>query len=706
MKWRSLSILIFSLLCVVETPTFAAETALTKKLPSKRIGIDTSKNVRINYGCPAWNKSSTAFDSASILMRDGATGRVIQINLSETAPDSAVFSGLYQLSFADIQRLQVEFYIPDQATLAKVGGLRQIISDIDAGRLHRIPFILRRQPNGLQSVEIFDTKDQAREAMKAYRAEQQLAVQNGKTTKYPSDQENATAQLAKEMALKMEMASAAAERQRMAQIEAKRMADLMAAQAAQSEAQRLENKEKAKALAEQGMALFQQEKFPEARAKFDQAVALDPDNQMFYYQYGVALYKVDDFNRSLVMLKMAKNPSINKLERDYFIALDYFRLKEYDNSVAVFDHIVKAKDPVMSPSAEFYKGVVLFEEKKWEDSQTAFQSVLDTSSDPKLDERAEAYLEQILRIRQFEEQAKHKWLLTATLGGMYDSNILLTSDSQRDAGTASNSDGFRSLFTGSAKYRPIFNETTEFAAQLDVTTMYTVTTSFQGDQNLRNNDPNVATLTAPYTHKGMLLGKGYKLDVTPGYESTYMSIENNKNKEILSSLLLGVSNLFVMNEKWFANYNLDIRQDNSELSSSTGNDDATALKVKLTNSNIMFVSDDKSRILLADGAYTTNNAKGRNAVYNRIDLSAGYIRPWKWDTSVNFKLGYFLLNYPQNTSGRTDNSYTLSTGLSKKLSEIWTTGFLASYNINQSNVDTNTYKKWTALLTLSAAYGF
>ena len=161
-----------------------------------------------------------------------------------------------------------------------------------------------------------------------------------------------------------------------------------------------------------------------------------------------------------------------------------------------------------------------------------------------------------------------------------------------------------------------------------------------------------------------------------------------------------------MNEKWFANYNLDIRQDNSELSSSTGNDDATALKVKLTNSNIMFVSDDKSRILLADGAYTTNNAKGRNAVYNRIDLSAGYIRPWKWDTSVNFKLGYFLLNYPQNTSGRTDNSYTLSTGLSKKLSEIWTTGFLASYNINQSNVDTNTYKKWTALLTLSAAYGF
>jgi hypothetical protein len=65
------------------------------------------------------------------------------------------------------------------------------------------------------------------------------------------------------------------------------------------------------------------------------------------------------------------------------------------------------------------------------------------------------------------------------------------------------------------------------------------------------------------------------------------------------------------------------------------------------------------------------------------------------------------LQYPQKIPAqRADNSYTATVGVSKRLSDIWNAGFLGSYNLNRSNEDVNNYNKFTALLTLSAAYGF
>jgi hypothetical protein len=290
---------------------------------------------------------------------------------------------------------------------------------------------------------------------------------------------------------------------------------------------------------------------------------------------------------------------------------------------------------------------------------------------------------------------------------MYDSNILLSSDSQRDAGTASNTAGWRTLLSGSARYRPIFEETQEFAMQLDVVTLYTVDQTFNYDQTLRAADPTIVTLTAPWTHKTTLLGKGDKLDITPGYETTIMSIEDNVSKAIILSPMLSVSNLLVMNEKWFNNVTFDVREDISKLDSSTGDNDATAIKFRIGTTNLLFMNDKKDQILIPEGAATMNQAKGRNAYYQRLDFAIGYLLPtWK-ETTTNLKLGYYFLDYSTKTPAeRADNSYTATAGVSKKLNEIWNAGFLGSYNVNRSNEDVNTYSKFTALLTLSAAYGF
>lgn len=670
---------------------------------AKRIPLDPSTTIRINYGYPAWNRSATKIDSASILMREGSTGRIVQIYLEETQPDSSVFSGVYSINWRNIEQMQTEFYIPPQELLGSVEGMKKLKIMLENRELRRHPFILRRTPTGLQTVEIYDNREQALTAMKAFRAEQQLQTAN---KKFPSDQQLEVAKLADQLRERNAAAKSLAERIRLVQVESLRLQEMVAKFMALSPAQRNARKAEAVKWATEALEHYRAGRFAEAETSFEKAVELDPETKSYYYQYGITLHRTEKFNRSIVFLQLADDPSVNPAEREFYTALNFYRLKEYSNSIDSFEKVIVSKDPTMMVSAIFYKGLIRFEQKKWDESQAAFQQVLDTSTDPKLDAQAELYLEHILRTKQLEAERSRKWQISGTFGEMFDSNILSVSDSALDQGTASNSEGYRSLLMGSLRYRPIYDDANELAAQLDVLTMYTLDKSLQSDQSLRNTDPTMATLTVPWTYKGLLFGKGYKLDVSPGYETIYMSVEDNETKEISSSLILNFTNMLVMNNSWFANYNLETRSDTSKLNSSTGDNDSSAFKVKLANNNLIFISEDKSKMLQTEASYSLNQAKGINSTYNRIDLALGYLQPLPGEFTGNVKLGYFLLKYPDKADGRTDNSYTLTTSLSRKLSEILSLGLMANYNINNSNVESNTYKKWTAMATLSAQYGF
>jgi hypothetical protein len=673
--------------------------------------LDSSTAVRIRFHLPTRNKSSAAIDTASILMREGETGRTIQLLLVETEPDSSIFSGFYQINFQNIQRLQVEFYSPPQNQINDMKSMKGLIEQIETKQIRRNPYILRRSSGGQQTIEIFETPEKARAAIRSYRREQQTeALQNQQLSKIASEQATEKAQLAAllatELAAKAAAAKAAAELDRLKQLEAKRLEELRARQAAANEAERRTRLDRALKLSEKGLELFRAGDFLQARNAFDQAVSLDPANRVFYFQYAVTLYKTDDFSRSLVFLGMANDAKVSPSERMYYIGLNNFRLKEYEPSLRAFQSVIAGNDPSLTPSAHFYKGIIQYENRRWEEAQQSFQAVLDTSDDPRLDERAEAYIEMILKIKHFEEEAKQKWALSTTLGEIVDSNVILASDSQRDAGLATNVEGLRSLLSGSIRYRPIYEETREFAAQLDLMTMYTLDKSLKIDSTLRTADPTTATLTLPWTYKGFLWGKGYKLDLTPGYETIYMGVEDDQQKEILNSFLFNISNLLMMSDSWFATYNLELRSDNSKLSSSTGDDDSSATKIKLLNSHMIFLDSDKTRILTAEGALTTNQAKGKNTTYNRIDLALGYIAPLNDEWTANGKLGFYQLGYPSNPNERADSNTTLTGGASRKIGEMWNLGATGTYTLNSSNVETNSYKKWTLLLTLSGSWGF
>lgn len=719
MKFVLLISLFISSIAIAQAPRKRARPV--KALPSKKsavsapstpepgatpvpVHLDARNSMRITYGYPAWNKSPTKIDTASMIMREGVTGRVVQIHLVETEPDSSIFSGLYSINFQNLEKLKVEFYVPPQDLLESTGGLKKIAAMISSNQLKRNPFILRRPPVGTQSIEVFDTREQAQMALKAYKAEQQL--QGLQNAKFPSDQQIEMANLSKELQERMAMSKAATERVRLEQVEASRLAATLAKESALNSAQKQQRKKEAEKLAAEALALYRESRFADASARFEKVLELDPENKSYYFQYGVALTKSEQANKALVFLNLADGPNVNKVEKDFFVGLNHMRLKDSANAIQAFDRVAVAKMKEVSSAALFYKGVIHFEDKKWDDARGIFQAVLDTSDDPALDSRAESYIEQILRVQQFEAERARKWQLSATLGGQYDSNITLVSDSTLSQGSASNVDGYRSLFQGTARYRPVYETTREFAIQTDFLMMYTVDKDLQYRTSLRNADPILATLTLPWTYKGLMFGKGYKLDVIPGYESIWMSIEDNTNKEIISSFVLNTTNLFIMNDRLFSNFNLELRQDQSKLKSSTGNDDSSATKAKIVNSNLHFVSDDKSRILTSEAGLSFNQALGKNATYQRLDLAVGFIQPFYWETSAISKIGYYYLSYPQKSDNRIDNDYALTLGLSKKLNDSLNLGFVGNYTINNSSADASTYKKWTTMVTLSTSKAF
>src|SRR6218665_2265265 len=95
-------------------------------------------------------------------------------------------------------------------------------------------------------------------------------------------------------------------------------------------AERSARKNRAQKLADEAMALYKAEKFADAEKKFAEATQLDPDNQAYYFQYAVTLFKQEKYERSLVLLDLARGSGVKESERAYFVGLNHLKMKEYN----------------------------------------------------------------------------------------------------------------------------------------------------------------------------------------------------------------------------------------------------------------------------------------------------------------------------------------------------------------------------------------
>jgi len=687
---------------IVVSPFSYAQNSQTPKKP-----VVMDRLMFITYGSPSWNKDSSKVDTAFIFMRDKTSGRIAQIQLEETEPDSSQFKGQFNVSLNESEKISPEIYIAPTSLREADQDNKKLYELIKAGKIPRKPLVWKKSARGQTVLDVYDTREQGESAYKVYQEEQKLlALTRGKKLAKPvlSDSTLDTARQAelKNLLSKLakESAKHEANRIRMEQIE-RQKADLRMARLNQMpEAERNEQKRLADVAAKTAMGFYTQGKFLEAQASFKKSVDLDPSVTSVLYNFGVVQYRNEKFNESIVALRMSKVDPQTDAERKYYMALNHYRLSELVSAMKLFEEVGASQNPVLGPSAVFYQGVIYFTEEKFEQAKKAFETVIDISQDAKMDDQAEAYLDRLAAAMAFAKMRENKWTVSGTLGLMYDSNVLLAPDNASDQGSATDIEDARLLTVLDLEYRPIFTEHHEASAKATVTMINSV------KEDAAKADPFLYTFSAPYTYKGIVWKKGYKLTAKPGYEVLYMAPSGGTKTQQQASPFFSLDNTFVMNPEIFSVYSFEYRADDTVTPDAIGPNDSDASKIGLKTSQIFILDKAKKQMFIANLGYSINAAKGDNKKYARIDAGATYLQPLKWDVTWNAGLSMYRVNYGSADPSRTDFNTTLSTAVSKPIRDWVTWSFLANYSKNDSDVSANEYSKYTVMTTATFVTSF
>ncbi|NJL26054.1 MAG: hypothetical protein HC902_13395 [Calothrix sp. SM1_5_4] len=231
--------------------------------------LDVNQLMSISYGSPSWNKDSGKIDSAYLVMRDRNSGKIVQIQLEETEPDSSRFNGQFSVNLGGA--ISPEVYIPPAELRQSEKDYRKLYEMIQSNKLPRKPLILKKTEKGQSVLDVYDTREQAEAALKAYQEEQALAQELKKKNlikPIPSQSALAAAAQAERKAqldkLALEAAKREADRVRLEQIEKQKAEERERQARLASEQERAERQAKAKQLSAEALAFYDQGDFVSA----------------------------------------------------------------------------------------------------------------------------------------------------------------------------------------------------------------------------------------------------------------------------------------------------------------------------------------------------------------------------------------------------------------------------------------------------------
>lgn len=691
-----------------QTPSDQPEV---KKLTPKTIVTTKAavgaQNFKIVYGSAPWNANSTQMDSAFLFLRDKASGKIVKILLEETEPDSSVFSGNFAVSWGQQgSNVEPQVYIPPRDMRNNDEALKKFNKLLADGKIQAKPLIVKTAESGLRTMDVYDTKDQVQKAQEAYDAEQRAKSEKEKTKLAKPIVKNQELEVAKREEqqklinqLAFEAAQREAERVRIEQIERQKILERERLAREQSEKERADKKQKAAELAAQALAAYQNGDFAKAETLFKQTLDLDPLEKSYYFKYAVTLYRLDKFNDALVTMKVVPNDPATELEKQYYMGLIHLKLKELDPALENMKKVGLQKQSPLAASAAFYEGIIHFTKEDYSAAKEPFERVIDLSQDPRLDEQAEQYLDMLTGLIQQKKLMSKRIFMNGSIGTVYDSNVLYAPDTETSQGSAQNVADFRLQTTGDIEYRPFYTNVHEAGAKAMI---YTILSS---KDEASTADTYLGNLSLPYTYKGKLFNKGGKASFKPAFEMVQMDSNQDGTPElILQSIVLNMDTTLIMQRNWFANYAIELRNDDAKDTSSVGDANADAVKISLKTSQTLLLDKDMKRGIIGNAAYVYNQAQGKDKAYDRYELGINYMQPVLKDSTLTTGLSYYLLNFSKATTERKDNNMTFNVSLLKPYKEWVAFNFAGTYTNNASSNSSNQYSRYSA--TASAVFNY
>jgi tetratricopeptide (TPR) repeat protein len=680
-----------------------------------RATVSSTSPLSIYFEERGWNNDPTSIEKGFLFLRDKNTGEIMELTLTETKPNSSVFTIDFPVGTLKQKKIAVEIYSVPESLLDKKNRLFQVQQYINDGSIKRKPFLLRVLKDRSQIMDVFDNKEVALDAYNEYRKKMglspestesesivQVAIEEKPRKKQVID--TSTLQslfLANEQDLSTSARKNKEIREVLESVEKKRRQALQEQANQWTPQQTRENKRRATQMVKDAVKEIGLKNFQKSQELFAQASDLDPKSDNLYEQYGVSLFRNKLYNQSIVILNLSE-PSRNRLaEKNFYLGMNFYQLKDYTAAIENFDQVFTApENKSFAGSAAFYKGSAYLELREYDKAKESFQYVLDNSSDPQMDKQAEKFIEYTINQQALAKKRSNWFFIDGVIGLIYDSNIILASDQVREQGLVTNEDGMRLLTQVSTQFRPYYSDTDEIRIGFDLTALRSFDTSFGPNPTAERADPYLVGINVPWTHRGTIDNKGYFFDLVPGFEAIIMDLDGSGNDVITQSAKLDFRNTLLASKNWIAKADLFLSYNESNIANfPSGPDAADSVTAGFRLSSVIIINKELERYLIPDLSYRINDAKDAFFAFNRFDIGLTYTSAvfgkWMWNT----RLGYFLANYQ---TSRVDNNYSFSTGLSRRISPNWNWGIMGSYIVNNSTF--NPFDKYNVVSTFTFSY--
>jgi tetratricopeptide (TPR) repeat protein len=455
---------------------------------------------------------------------------------------------------------------------------------------------------------------------------------------------------------------------------------------------REENQARALSAFNLAQAQFEKENFMEARKAIEQVIRLDPLNDQYFYSYGVILYKLNLFRRSLAVLNMLESTSINQVELTYYEALDHMNLKEDDLAYSKFISVRDEKDEQLSAIAAMYAGVLAKKKEDFTEARNNFEFVLDFSKDPKLDQKAEDSIIAVNQMEQFQAQAKKKWGYSFYTGAIYDGNVLNISKANQVTSTAA----YRLMYGGLLSYKALFTQKRSLLPQITYSDIYSVNTKFKSDATIQSADPMQVEVSVPYRYQFTISKKAATWYISPAYQKLYMSYNEAGRELVFDSAYIASSVTVNQFTNWISDYRLEFSKDTSHIVPASPADEQSATKYNIVISQTRWLDTIGKKNLSVDLLFSQNKADGSNMEYRKYILSVGSSIPISEQWLGYGRVDYLNTDYNNSAFGRLDKGFVATVGGYRSLGTNSSVNLSVQYYSNSSTVSNYDYDKFAA----------
>ncbi|MGZ6448220.1 MAG: tetratricopeptide repeat protein [Pseudobdellovibrionaceae bacterium] len=443
-----------------------------------------------------------------IRVKEVESNKVTQLTLQKDVSTPQVWNGSFIIQFfvGDNSSKTLDFFDP------VTGPYFAYISDGGGKSVQKI--ILFKTPEELALYEVSMAEEKQKTAEKQEKQiAKQIQVVTPKGSKAPINPEKLN-QLVRQQERLQETNQVNLE-----EVQAKKRMALLEQQKKISEEAKQKKKSEAAANSKKADALYAAKKYSEAEKLYSIATELDPEEETYFYRYGVSLYKVGNYNKSLAVLSMTDVSGDSAIEKDYYVALNHMKLKDYDKARKEFVEIREENSPELSPMSSFFAGNIEYQQQKFSEARKSMEYVIDNSKDPNLDKSAENMLEQIDRMESFYESKKEKYRFKIYGGLLYDTNILNVAENN----VATDVKAWRLSYGASALGIWHRTMTSDFGTELAVADYYSLNSTMKNDATIQAADALEASINLPYHQEFKISKNQMNLEVIPSYKGIYMS---------------------------------------------------------------------------------------------------------------------------------------------------------------------------------------